>query len=144
MNPSYFQLANNKSMSGLVGTGDNIWSGIYVIVSTIGFLILLALAEKFYIKPSGIFFGWITGLIFVACMTASVITFGALVVILWHLWEIRGLDSEKLTHAESEEHDNPMTDTAANQITLGSLSSIQYGCRPNFGGKLLNFFNTWV
>ncbi|KAL5704777.1 ferric-chelate reductase (NADH) [Ranunculus cassubicifolius] len=141
-NSTYFPLANNSGISGLVGTGDNIWSGIYVVFSSIGFIIFMALVDKYYIKPFGIKFGWLTGLLFVVCMVASVFTFGALVVLLWHLWEKRESSYEKCEGYDNKNEevkvDEPMTLTA-----LDSLSTIQYGCRPNFQEIFSSVSDSW-
>ena len=50
-----------SAMSSLVGTGDNMWVGIYVITSTIGFVTLLGLLDIFYINPKGIYIWCIKG-----------------------------------------------------------------------------------
>lgn len=120
-------------MSSLVGTGHNIWSGIYVILSMIGFIILFGLMELFYIRPFGISSWWYLGLLFIICMVASVVVFGGLVVLLWNQWEKRSLDNEKIgANYEKNDliHDNDPTGES-----LASLISTQYGCRPNFKGN---------
>ncbi|KAF5184754.1 Ferric reduction oxidase [Thalictrum thalictroides] len=147
MNCSYFPIASNSGISGLVGTGNNIWSGIYVIFSTIGFIILLAIVDLFYVKPFGISSGWLTGLLFVICMIGSVVTFGALVVVLWYLWERRDSNYEKCMENDSKsgevQSDESMMHTAAVTTTLGSLSTVQYGRRPNFRDIFCSVSNDW-
>ncbi|KAF9604069.1 hypothetical protein IFM89_001955 [Coptis chinensis] len=141
MNCSYFPDVDNSGISGLVGTGNKVLSGLYVIFSTIGFIALLSLVDLFYIKPCGISTGWFSGLLFVTCMVGSVVTFGAIMVVLWHLWERRDSSYERcMKDGKHEEVQciEPIMSTAGNPTTLGSLSSIQYGCRPNLRGRFLN------
>ncbi|XVE75299.1 hypothetical protein DITRI_Ditri12bG0083500 [Diplodiscus trichospermus] len=120
------------SMSPLVGTGNNIWSGLYFITSTAGFVILMVLLRIFYIKPYQISSWWYQGLLFIACMVASVIIFGGLVVGLWHLWD-------KKVSARGVEHDEndsikvqPAQSKDFTQKNLESSTIIQYGSRPDF------------
>ncbi|KAK1311448.1 hypothetical protein QJS10_CPA08g00979 [Acorus calamus] len=132
-----FPTTSRSSMSSLVGTGHNIWSGIYVILSMIGFIILFGLMELFYIRPFGISSWWYLGLLFIICMVASVVVFGGLVVILWNQWEKRSMDYEKIgANYEKSDliHDNDPTGES-----LASLISTQYGCRPNFKGIFESF-----
>jgi ferric-chelate reductase len=74
-------------MSVLVGTGKNniIFYGLYVISSTLGFLILSGLLHILYSNPFAIASWWYTGLLLVICMLASVFLFGGLVVGILHL-----------------------------------------------------------
>ncbi|KAL5704776.1 ferric-chelate reductase (NADH) [Ranunculus cassubicifolius] len=80
--------------------------------------------------PFGIKYGWLTGLLFVVCMVASVLTFGALVVLLWHLWEKRESSSEKY-EGYGNKNDEVKVEESMTLTALDSLSTIQYGCRPN-------------
>lgn len=122
-------------MSILVGTGNIIWSGIYVIVSTIGLVISVALLNIFYINPYQVNYWWYKGLLFLACMVASVLIFGGLVIALWHLWE-------RKTSAEDELEDNEnigIVQQSSNGMKKNSgkeqyANSIRYGERPDFGG----------
>ncbi|XP_017984947.1 PREDICTED: ferric reduction oxidase 7, chloroplastic [Theobroma cacao] len=125
------------NMSILVGTGNNIWSGLYVIISTVGFVISVALLRIFYINPYQVSTWWYQGFLFIACMVASVIIFGGLVISLWHLWD-------KKVSARDEHEDNDRTkvksaqsnETVATkdlrQKNLENFTTIQYGSRPDF------------
>ena len=84
---SFCPMASDCGMSVLVGTGDNFWSGLYVISSTVGFVILLALLYVYYIAPFHIETWWYKGLLYLICMVASVVIFGGSVVAMWHIWE---------------------------------------------------------
>ncbi|KAF5946823.1 hypothetical protein HYC85_017051 [Camellia sinensis] len=75
-----FPVRNNRDISVLVGTGNIIWSGIYVMVSRIGIVLPVGLLHIFYINPFDIAYWWYKGLLFVACMFASPIVFGGVVV----------------------------------------------------------------
>uniref|UniRef100_A0A5B7AER1 ferric-chelate reductase (NADH) n=1 Tax=Davidia involucrata TaxID=16924 RepID=A0A5B7AER1_DAVIN len=136
MNSSFFPVSNRCGMSILVGTGNTIWSGIYVMVSTIGFIISVGLLDICYINPFGVSSWWYKGLLFVACMVASVLIFGGLVIGLWHLWERKTStgeacedDGQKINimqNNEAKEYKEPC------QNTFSSTSTIQYGRRPDF------------
>ncbi|KAM7264915.1 hypothetical protein ACFE04_002598 [Oxalis oulophora] len=122
-----------RGMSVLVGTGDNVWSGLYVIISTIGFTVLLGLLYIFYINPYSITTWWYKGLLFIACMTVSVVVFGGLVVGLWHLWERQGYTNEeteesKLNDNHVVEHNGSLSGKDLNK----SSTHIEYGSRPDF------------
>lgn len=84
---SSFPLSNGHSMSNLVGTGNSIWSGAYVFLSTVGFVTLLALLEEFCIRPFHIISWWFQGLVFVICMIEGIVIFGGLVIVLRNHWE---------------------------------------------------------
>lgn len=124
-----------SAISSLVGSGDNIWIGIYFITSTIGFVIFLALVDSFYINPKGIDIWWYKGFLLVLCMVAGVVIFGGAVAALWHLWEQRMLATEKRDC--NSKHSNRVFDKVAlreqkdSSEFLLSSSTIRYGYRPD-------------
>ncbi|KAK2640244.1 hypothetical protein Ddye_028039 [Dipteronia dyeriana] len=128
-----FPLANRRNMlSGLVCAGNNIiWPGIYLITSTIGFLILVGSLNTFYINPNDIPTGWFHGILYLACMAASVLIFGGSVIGLWHLWESKF--SQMSCDQHSRQHYNePETETRNDLCEyLACSTAIQYGIRPN-------------
>ncbi|KAL5993189.1 hypothetical protein ACLOJK_014112 [Asimina triloba] len=133
-----FDTGSGNTMSSLVGTGNNIWSGAYVIVSTVGFVLLLGLIDAFYIKPQNVYFWWYKGLLFIVCMMASVVMFGGVVVLFWNHWE-RSVSSHAQIDGESDgenskltQHDEPKMLTDASRSNLAKLMTTRYGCRPNF------------
>ena len=125
-------------MSVLVGTGNNIWSGLYVISSTLGFVILLYLLDIFYINPYDISPWWYKVLLLVICMLASVFTFGGFVVSLWHLWERRNATREACKDdrivVEKMQHDEILAHKDSCQQKILSLTNTYYGSRPDFKG----------
>ena len=142
-------VSNNCSMSVLVGTGNNMWLGLYVISSSLGFVILLYLLDIFYINPYDISPWWYTGLLFVICMLASVFIFGGIVVGLWHLWERQNaareackddrIMVEKMQHNEIEAHEDSC------QQKLASSINTYYGSRPDFKGTTSQLlFKTYI
>ncbi|GMY04948.1 ferric reduction oxidase 7, chloroplastic-like isoform X1 [Fagus crenata] len=131
---SALSISKGGGISVLVGTGNKLWAGSYVIISTVGFVITLGLLDTFYINPFGISYWWYKGLLFVACMVVSVFIFGGLVVVFWHLWEKRTLareegeeDGEKI---DMMQHIEGVTDKDLG--TLACSCSVRYGCRPDF------------
>ncbi|KAL5856332.1 hypothetical protein ACOSQ3_003790 [Xanthoceras sorbifolium] len=134
VNSSVCPFSNGCGMSVLVGTGNNIWSGLYVISSTVGFIILVALLNIFYVNPFGISSWWYKGLLFTVCMVASVLIFGGPVIGLWHLWERRTSTREdygeiKVGQAQNNgtvDHKDPSQKNQKNSTT------ILYGTRPDF------------
>lgn len=133
---SVLSIAKGGSMSVLVGTGNKIWVGSYVILSTIGFVISLGLLDIWYINPFSITYWWYKGILLVACMVVSIFIFGGLVVGLWCLWEKRTSAREEVKE-DGEKIDmmqcNGATDKDLCQKTLASSYSVRYGCRPDFG-----------
>lgn len=125
-------------MSVLVGTGNNIWSGIYVISSTVGFVILLGLLDIYYINPFGISTWWYKGLLFVVCMAAGVFIFGGLVVGLWHIWDRRISASEKREDDRKRidivQHNEHVAQKDSCLENLASSNTLHYGYRPDFNG----------
>ncbi|KAL2939583.1 Ferric reduction oxidase 6 [Bienertia sinuspersici] len=136
MNTCKYPTSKRSAISALVGTGDNVWSGMYVVASSIGFLIFMALLDKFYINPNGIAIWWYKGLLVVVCMLAGVVIFGGLTVALWHLWERRKLASESNENDNKKSngaiHDVAVEQKNSNHEYLVSSSTLRYGCRPNF------------
>ncbi|GAV63751.1 Ferric_reduct domain-containing protein/FAD_binding_8 domain-containing protein/NAD_binding_6 domain-containing protein [Cephalotus follicularis] len=132
MNCYAYPVSSGCGMSVLVGTGDKIWSGLYVISSTVGFAILMALMYAFYINRFNITSWWYKGFLFVVCMVVSVLVFGGLVVGLWHLWE-------RQVSAKEVYEDNKMKcdmaeqkESMAQKDLFASSTNIQYGSRPDF------------
>lgn len=138
MNTCTYPISKRSAISVLVGTGDTIWSGLYIVASSIGFLILLALVDLLYINPKGIVTWWYKGFLVVVCMLAGVAIFGGLTVALWHRWEQRMLASE------SRDCDSKKTKKSLNNVVvehknssqeyLVNSSTLRYGCRPDFEG----------
>uniref|UniRef100_A0A7N2L3D3 ferric-chelate reductase (NADH) n=2 Tax=Quercus lobata TaxID=97700 RepID=A0A7N2L3D3_QUELO len=129
-------VSNSYSMSVLVGTGNNMWPGLYVISSTLGFVILLYLLDTFYINPYDISPWWYTGLLFVICMLASVFIFGGVVAGLWHLWERRNARREACKDdrimVEKMQHNEIVAHNDSCQQKLASSINTYYGSRPDF------------
>ena len=137
VNSSVFPVLSGHGLSVLVGTGNNIWSGIYVILPVLGFVLFMDLLNIYYINPFGINAWWYKGLLFVLCMVASVVIFGGAVVGFWHLWERRISESEEFEDNQMKigmvQHINgSMEDKESSQESLAGTSTIQYGCRPDF------------
>ncbi|KAF5733131.1 putative ferric-chelate reductase [Tripterygium wilfordii] len=131
-------LSNGCGISVLVGTRHKIWSGLYVIASTIGFVVLFGLLDILYINPHKISTWWYKGLLFLLCMFASMFIFGGLVIGLWHVWE-RTNAIEQHTHDRIKSDQLPCNEDVAkkdlsqNESTSSTSSSaIQYGLRPDF------------
>ncbi|KAJ0038800.1 hypothetical protein Pint_23555 [Pistacia integerrima] len=120
-----------KTMSVLVGTGNNnIWFGIYLISTTLGFIAVVYLLNVFYINPKDLSLGWYHGLLFVICMVVSVLIFGGLVVGIWHLSErkMNGEDHQIIEHNEIE---HPTADKDCLSQDLYTSTTIRYGSRPD-------------
>ncbi|KAK2665864.1 hypothetical protein Ddye_004438 [Dipteronia dyeriana] len=136
VNSTVCPLSLRSGMSVLVGTGNNIWSGLYVISSTFGFVISIALLNIFYVKPFGVSSWWYKGLLFTICMVSSVLIFGGPVIGLWHLWERRISASDEYEEDKikvDKAHNNGTIDHKdLNQKNQKSSTAILYGTRPDF------------
>ncbi|KAF5809949.1 putative ferric-chelate reductase (NADH) [Helianthus annuus] len=128
---SVFPAPTQGGMSSLVGTGNILWAGSYMVLSTIGLVVLYALLIIFYINPYNVTTWWYKGILFIVCMAASIVIFGGFVIGLWHLWDLKtakNMDDENrisgLKHDEPNAVKNPSQDDFVNIIT--------YGQRPNF------------
>ncbi|KAE9591564.1 hypothetical protein Lal_00039004 [Lupinus albus] len=132
--PSFCPVPSGCGMSVLVGTGHNFWSGLYVMSSTIGFVVLLGLLDNYYINPFGIYKWWYKGLLFVVCMVASVVIFGGLAIGLWHIWEKKSAMKEKSTHinVDKVEENGSMAPKDPSQDNVSKSTVIRYGSRPEF------------
>ncbi|KAD3067446.1 hypothetical protein E3N88_35326 [Mikania micrantha] len=129
-------------MSSLVGTGNIIWAGSYMVLSTIGLVVLYALLNIFYIHPYNVTHWWYKGILFLVCMVASVVLFGGFVIGLWHLWDVKNgkkIDGENringLKYDESNVYKNPLKEDFVNDI--------KYGQRPNFKEIFGSMANQW-
>ncbi|GER38924.1 ferric reduction oxidase 6 [Striga asiatica] len=132
--------ANKKNgMSVLVGTGNIIWSGMYVIVSTLGLGINVALLNVFYVNPYGVEYLWYKGLLFIACMVVSVLVFGGLVIVLWHLWEKRtsDYDFEETTENGFVQPNEPKMEKSSNGKEQ-CVTTIRYGIFESMSDRLGN------
>ncbi|XP_027339718.1 ferric reduction oxidase 7, chloroplastic-like isoform X2 [Abrus precatorius] len=131
---SFCPVPSDYGMSVLVGTGDNFWSGLYVISSTVGFVILLGLLYIYYINPYHIEIWWYKGLLFVICMLASVVIFGGLVVGLWHVWEKKSSMKDKSNSMQADKipQNGSLAPKDPSQDKIEKSTVIRYGFRPDF------------
>ncbi|AES64681.1 putative ferric-chelate reductase (NADH) [Medicago truncatula] len=129
-----FPMPSDYGMSGLVGTGNNFWSGLYVISSTLGFVILLALLNIYYINPVGVVIWWYKGLLLVVCMVASVVIFGGIVVGFWNMWEKQSSLKDKSNNIKVDkiEQNGSVDHKDLTQYNIAKLTTIRYGSRPDF------------
>ncbi|KAJ1271177.1 hypothetical protein BS78_06G108900 [Paspalum vaginatum] len=133
---------NGKTMSGLVGTGDNFWAAMYFLASTLGFFLAYALVQVYYVKPHNVVAWWYLGLLFMLCMAAGVALPGGLVVLLWHLSEKQRLEDDRwdAAAAASQSPRSKQTSPVAGggdgdagpSVGLAAMRTTRYGCRPNF------------
>ncbi|ONK57799.1 uncharacterized protein A4U43_C09F4210 [Asparagus officinalis] len=130
----FFSVMNGNSMSCLVGTGNNVWSGIYFTVSTLGFIALFGLMEVYYIQPYKITAWWYKGLLFIISMVMGVIILGGVTIFFWNKWERRNSSYEKGTV-----DDEKSSLLKANRANLASSQTIRYGCRPDFADIFNSF-----
>ncbi|KAL7001869.1 Ferric reduction oxidase 7, chloroplastic [Sarracenia purpurea var. burkii] len=131
-----FPIRNKRGISVLVGTGNIMWSGIYVIVSTVGLVLFVGLLQIFYINPFGINSWWYKGLLFVVCMVASPIIFGGIVVGLWHLWDrktlTREVDEDDGQKIDSMQDNERRAQKESRLDYVATSNTIRYGQRPDF------------
>lgn len=128
------------AMSVLVGTGNKIWSGVYVISSTLGFILCLGLLDIYYINPYGVSFWWYKGLLFLGCMAVGVVVFGGIVIGLWYAWEKRTSDYESKTIRDVVQQNEAMAHKDSSPVSLsGASSTVMYGRRPDFEGMCIMF-----
>ncbi|XP_031476001.1 ferric reduction oxidase 7, chloroplastic-like [Nymphaea colorata] len=138
---AHFPRIRGSSMSTLVGTGNMIWSGLYLFSSIVGFIVLIALVELLYIRRFNKSTWWLQGLLCIICMLASVILFGGTVIMLWRCWESSpvGHDQHKDSGLQNEPTDYD-EETSENLVSLGSN---HYGQRPNFTGIFSSISGKW-
>lgn len=121
-------------MSVLVGTGNKVWSGTYLIVPILGFILSLGLLDVCYLNPYDITYWWYRGLLLVICMVVSVVIFGGLVIAIWRAWEKKSLSLEE-DPEDSVEDGSMLWDRAMPEKEFyDDYTSINYGRRPDFKG----------
>ncbi|XP_048128932.1 ferric reduction oxidase 7, chloroplastic-like [Rhodamnia argentea] len=141
-------LSRGSGMSVLVGTGNRLWAGAYVISSIVGFAVSMALLDIFYINPLNIVSWWYKGLLLVGCMIGSVIIFGGPVIYLWHRWEKRAIaveeaeDGEKDDESQQSAHFNTRQDDVVPK-DRGVSRTTHYGARPNFEEIFTSVSDRW-
>lgn len=128
-------------MSCLVGTGNNLFAGLYVVISTLGFIALFGVVQVYYIEKFGIYQWWYRGLLFTASMVAGVVFFGGIVIILWHFFEERRAKMENWGGGDETTNDvvEPVLNCEIGQRDLASAQTVHYGRRPNFEGNIFLF-----
>ncbi|KAL5856331.1 hypothetical protein ACOSQ3_003789 [Xanthoceras sorbifolium] len=137
MNFAVSPVSTGCGMSVLVGTGNNLWFGLYVISSTLGFIILVALLNMLYVNPLGVTSWWYKGLLFIVCMVSSVLIFGGPVIGLWHLWGIRNCareeyENDNIIKQEPAQNNETMPLKDLTNNNPKSSATIVYGKRPDF------------
>ncbi|KAH9287552.1 hypothetical protein KI387_031669, partial [Taxus chinensis] len=127
-----------RPMSSLVGTGNNIWAGIYMISSIIGFVVTMVLTKIFYIDVNRSNSWWSRGLSIILCMVVGVIIFGGLVVVLWNLWEDkiskyqRKINHSKESRETCQTYSQQKLGAGEGMEKLVNPNNTLYGHRPNF------------
>lgn len=138
-----------KPMSSLVGTGNNIWAGIYLASSIVGFIIAMALTDTFYINHYESAPWWLKGLCFILCMVVGVAIFGGVAIFLWNLWDFRTSGYQKKVDDRYESNQTAHTDSQQNVVVgegmekLVNPGNTHYGCRPNFKESFGKVSNEW-
>uniref|UniRef100_A0ACD5UAN9 Uncharacterized protein n=1 Tax=Avena sativa TaxID=4498 RepID=A0ACD5UAN9_AVESA len=139
---------NGAAMSGLVGTGDNFWAGMYFAASTLGAVLAFALVQVYYVKRFNVYAWWHLGLLLLLCMSGGVALPGGLVVLLWHLSEKRRMQDDRwdadvgarTDGAEAEQTTNGTGGAdVASAASLATLRTTRYGCRPKFQAEFAAF-----
>lgn len=127
-------------MSVLVGTGNIVWSGLYILSSTVGLVVTVALLNILYVNPYKIDCWWYKGLLFLGCMVVSVLFFGGGVICLWHFWgknaSVHETGDERLG---SETRDETTTGMYKKSGKEQYINTVCYGQRPDFGGMCVCF-----
>lgn len=138
---------NIKPMSSLVGTGNNIWAGIYLASSIVGFIIAMALTQTFYINHYDSAPWWMQGLCFILCMVMGVVIFGGMAILLWNLSGSKTSEYQKKFDDRYEPKQAVQTYKQQNVVVgkgmekLVNPENTHYGFRPNFKeifGKVSN------
>lgn len=136
--PTIFPASKRLGISVLVGTGNIIWSGIYIIVPTIGLAVTVALLDIYYVYPYQVSYLWYKGLLFIMCMVVSVFLFGGLVIGLWHLWEQKtSLQEYEVINANEtiQEYEPKLHKRSGFEQYI---NTVLYGKRPNFKGTIIH------
>ncbi|KAG6408643.1 hypothetical protein SASPL_131661 [Salvia splendens] len=130
INPDTFPASESKGcgMSVLVGTGNVLWSGMYVLVSTVGLVATVALVNTFYVNPYNVEYSWYKGLLLLLCMTLSVLVFGGVVIVFWHFWEMKTRSVQNVSNNKTKREVLHKASSKEQQY----LSTIRYGQRPDF------------
>ncbi|XP_031103586.1 ferric reduction oxidase 6-like [Ipomoea triloba] len=140
-----FPSLTGRTMSGLVGTGHVVWSGLYLVASTIGMAICVALLNVLYINPFSVTYWWYKGLLFMGCMAAGIVIFGGLVICLWQLWERKTTspkeDFNGADYFGIKQQREPRMDKISGQEQY--VSTVRYGQRPDFGEIFGSMSERW-
>ncbi|XP_071729777.1 ferric reduction oxidase 7, chloroplastic-like [Rutidosis leptorrhynchoides] len=125
---------SRSGISRLVGTGNIMWAGAYIMVSTLGLVLSQTLLKVFYINPYDVSHQWYKGLLLLICMAASVIIFGGFVIGLWYLWDRKTSKSEYYDDQKNivaiQQNDANATEHK-NKSEESYVSTIKYGQRPD-------------
>ncbi|WJX27420.1 ferric-chelate reductase (NADH) [Trifolium repens] len=110
-----FSMPSDYGMSGLAGTGNNFWSGLYVISSTL------------------------------VCMLASVVIFGGIVVGFWHMWEKQSSIKDKSNNIKVDqvEQNGSVDQKDPSQDNVTKLTNVRYGSRPDFKDIFESMSEKW-
>ncbi|WCJ41922.1 ferric reduction oxidase 6 [Euphorbia peplus] len=132
--------SKGNRISVLVGTGNIMWSGAYVIISTIGLAVSLALFDVLYMNPHQIVSIY-KGFVVLGCSVAAVLIFGGCVILLWHLLETENLENEQESNNESDPNSYDSNHRTAS--TSSTTTVIEYGSRPNFKEVFASVSKQW-
>ncbi|KAI7734641.1 hypothetical protein M8C21_024532, partial [Ambrosia artemisiifolia] len=143
VSPCNFSFPSRSGMSRLVGTGNILWAGAYVLIPTIGLVVSLTLLNILYINPYNITYRWYKGLLLLICMVTSVIIFGGLVIGLWDRKTSSKEKSQDEKRTSGIQHNESTSHKTSSDETF--VKTIKYGQRPDikeiFGNIALRWGN---
>lgn len=134
INSAVFPSPKGCGMSVLVGTGNVVWSGLYVMAATVGLVVTVALVNGLYINPYKVDYTWYQALLLMLCMVVSVCVFGGVVIVLWHFWERKSWGGDDVEEERMKIENKEEVVQHKSEGKEEYMNTIRYGERPDFGG----------
>ncbi|XP_076951073.1 ferric reduction oxidase 7, chloroplastic-like [Bidens hawaiensis] len=141
VSPCDFSSPSRSGMSRIVGTGNIMWAGAYMVVPAIGLFVSLTLLNVLYLIPYNVSYRWYKGLLLLICMATSVIIFGGLVIGLWSRKTSSNENSQDEKKIIGIQHNEPTSHKTS--LDESFVKTITYGQRPDMKEVFGNIASRW-
>lgn len=137
--------ASETCMPGLTPASSNLWTGVVIASSVVGYLVLEGIANAFYVWPADqgsnkVVRWWVKGLIALTSLVLGVVLFGGCAILVWYFVSLRpakkGCNDCDIPERGESKFSSKVEEQCSNgRGGLTQLANFHYGSRPELQGS---------